>query len=150
MRPCLVFLLLLASTAALAQSRVQTGTVVRMEIVTCTPQRDFRAVMSGAAVTAECAEFTLVADKVVYVMNARRANEFLPLAEEITFRIRKNEIVILDEDERQEHRFFIRQMTLRGEWEREQEFLQQHREILSQQLPERHLMPRGNVVLSEQ
>lgn len=148
MRRVVIFLLVLASISACAQSRARTGIVVKMTTVSCTLPRGFMASMAGVqpGAAVECAEYTLVSDKVVYVMNARRAEDFLPLAEEITFQIRKNEVVILDEDEKRAHRFFVREMILRAEWDRRQELLRQA-DLLVQQAHGAHLTPRGSVVL---
>lgn len=67
-----------------------------------------------------CPEYTIVGDKVVYVVVGRHAEEFMPLAENMDFLIRKNELVLFSEDEKARSRFTIQQMTLRGDWEREE------------------------------
>jgi len=148
MRSLSIFLLLLTTSPLYAQSRAQTRVLVKMTTGSCAQPRGFMAAMSGLppGTQLECAEYTLVASKVVFVMNPRRCNEFLPLAEDLTFVIHKNEVVIFDEDERREHRFIIRQMLLRSEWDRQQAFLEAHREIVAQQVRDPHLAPRGYVV----
>ena len=59
-------------------------------------------------------------DKVVYVVVGRRSDEFIPLAENIDFLIRKNELVTFSDDEKNKSHFAIQAMTLRADWEREE------------------------------
>jgi hypothetical protein len=98
------------------------GTVTRMRMGDCVAQRGFKASLSGGAAQAgiTCPEYTVVSDKVVYVIVGRRSEEFVPLAENIDFQIRKNELIILSDDEKTKPRFVIQQMTLRADWEREE------------------------------
>jgi len=108
-------------TAALhAQNRsFFRGTVVRMQMASCA-SKNFMAMMSGAAVpVSSCPEYTIVSDKVVYIVVARRAEEFMPLAEDLDFIIRSNELILFSEDEKRRSRFVIQQMVLRSEWERD-------------------------------
>ena len=60
-----------------------------------------------------------MSDKVVYVVVGRRSEEFIPLAEDKEFLIRKNELVIFSDDEKTKSRFTIQRMTLRADWDRE-------------------------------
>ncbi len=68
----------------------------------CAMQRGFMATMSGVSAPAGVTvpEYTVMSDKVVYVVVGRRAEEFIPLAENMEFLIRKNELVIFSDDEK--------------------------------------------------
>lgn len=68
-----------------------------------------------------------MSDKVVSVVVGRRTEEFMPLAENMEFLVRKNELVIFSDDEKATSRFAIQQMTLRADWDREQA----HREFVA-------------------
>jgi hypothetical protein len=123
-RVTLVFIFV-CSAAALLQAQGHwsfKGTVTRMRMTDCTTQRGFMAAMSGtpAQVAGTCPEYTVVSDKVVYVVVGRRAEEFIPLAENLEFLIRKNELVLFSDDEKAKSHFAIQQMTLRAEWDREE------------------------------
>ena len=97
------------------------GTVVHMQMTDCIGQRSFMASMSGVAQQAEqCPQYTVIGDKVVYVVVGRHAAEFIPLAETMQFLVRKNELLLFSDDEKSRSRFVIQQMTLRAEWEREE------------------------------
>jgi hypothetical protein len=61
-----------------------------------------------------------MSDKVVYVVEGRQKDAFIPLAENIVFLIRKNELVTFSDDEKNKSHFAIQQMTLRAEWDREE------------------------------
>jgi hypothetical protein len=120
---CLIFL---ASTLpASGQLGIyQRGSVVRMHMGDCLPDHGFVAAFSGNArpqAADVCPEYTLVGDKVVYVIVGRASKDVLPLAEEVDFRLRKNEIAVRVDDERHETRFSVREMILRGEWDRSME-----------------------------
>jgi hypothetical protein len=67
-----------------------------------------------------CPEYTLVSDKVVYVVVGKRSSQFMPLAEVIQFRLYKNELLVRIDDEKRESRFSIKEMQLRSDWERDQ------------------------------
>ena len=99
------------------------GTVTKMRMTECTMQHSFMATMSGvpAPQGTTCPEYTIVSDKVVYVVVARRAEQFIPLAENMYFLIRKNELVTISDDEKTKSNFVIQQMMLRADWDREQE-----------------------------
>jgi hypothetical protein len=98
------------------------GTVIKMRMTDCTAQRGFMVAVSSAQpqTAGNCPEYTLVSDKVVYVVVGRRAEEFIPLAENMEFLIRKNELVLFSDDEKAKSRFAIQQMTLRADWDREE------------------------------
>ncbi|HVP64406.1 MAG TPA: hypothetical protein VMT82_05895 [candidate division Zixibacteria bacterium] len=107
---------------ATGQSRSFRGTVVRMKMSECTRLHGFVSAMSGAQVvtTQACPEYTVMTDRVVYVLVGRKPEEFIPLAENVTFHVRKSDVVVVLEDEKEESHFAVRQMTLREEWERDQ------------------------------
>ncbi|HEX6502400.1 MAG TPA: hypothetical protein VF011_04080 [Terriglobales bacterium] len=42
----------------------------------------------------------------------------LPLAQEVDFRLRKNEIALRVDDDNRETRFLVREMILRADWDR--------------------------------
>jgi hypothetical protein len=106
----------------------QRGTIVRMRMSECLLQRGVMASLSGAPQQQKdelCPEYTLVTDKVVYVIVGKMSNELLPLAETTDFRFRKNELLVRVDDDRHEARFKIKEMTLRRQWELEE---QRHQE----------------------
>src|SRR3974377_264279 len=75
----------------------QHGTVVRMRMVDCMPvHHGFMTVMSGSApvqAAAEvCPEYTLVSDKVVFVIVGKSSNQLIPLADAVDFRFDKSEL----------------------------------------------------------
>jgi len=123
-RIALLFIFALSATVALqAQGNWSfRGTVIKMRMTTCVMHGGFMATMSGVPAPAgiTCPEYTLMSDKVVYVVVGRRAEEFIPLAENMAFLIRKNELVLFSDDEKTKARFTIQQMILRTEWEREE------------------------------
>ena len=119
-------LLLTMPVVLFAQSRLhQEGTVVRMRMTDCVgPQHGFMAAMSGGGAKAEqgllCAEYVLVADKVVYVISGKSSDQLLPLAETTHFRLQKNEMLIRVDDAAKESHFHIKAMVMRPDWERNQ------------------------------
>ena len=122
-RIALLFLFMLGTISVVqAQGRWSfKGTVTRMRMADCTAQHNFMAAMSGVpAAAGTCPEYTIMGDKVVYVVVGRRNDEFMPLAENMDFLIRKNELVLFSDDEKTKSHFAIQQMTLRAEWEREE------------------------------
>jgi hypothetical protein len=104
----------------------QHGTVVRMRMADCLlVHRGFVAAIGGQPMqTSEeaCPEYTLVSDKVVYVMVGKSSNSMVPLAEIIDFRFHNNELAVRVDDARHETRFSIKEMCLRSQWE----LLQKH------------------------
>jgi hypothetical protein len=122
-RACLLALLLWSLPSSLmAETELQHGTIVRMEMAECiSAEHGFMAALSGAshASTAEfCPEYVLVADKVVYVIVGRTSSSLVPLAETTKFRFQHNELLIRIDDAKHETRFGIREMVLRSEWDR--------------------------------
>src|SRR5579863_9058669 len=114
--------LLAASLAGAAPIGVyQRGTVVRMRMQDCTfSPRGFLANFSpaGPATSADaCQEYTLVSEKVVYVVVGKSSNQLIPLADAIDFRLSKNELAVRLDDSRHESRFGIKEMILRADWE---------------------------------
>jgi len=99
----------------------QHGTVVRMRMGDCLPgHRGFISNIGGAQVqmTADiCPEYTLVSDKVVFVIVGTSTNQLVPLADVIDFRIHKGDLFVRLDDAKHEGRFNIKEMTLRGEWD---------------------------------
>src|ERR1700758_2222284 len=100
----------------------QHGTVVRMRMVDCLPvHHGFMAAMSGGAAvppTVEvCPEYTLISDKVVFVIVGKSSDQLMPLADVVDFRFNKNELAIRIDDARRESKFNIKEMILRTDWE---------------------------------
>lgn len=104
----------------------QHGTVVRMRMVDCLPaHHGFMSVMGGAPAQMTedvCPEYTLLSEKVVYVIVGRSSDQLVPLADIIDFRINKNELAMRIDDARHESKFSIKEMILRSEWD----MLQKH------------------------
>lgn len=98
-----------------------TGTVIKMQMAECV-EHGFVSALAGMpqAPAKNCPEYTIMTDKVVYVVVGRKAEEFMPLAENMNFLVRKNELVIFSDNEKATSHFVIQRMTLRGDWEREQ------------------------------
>jgi hypothetical protein len=99
----------------------QHGTVVRMRMGDCLPvHRGFKAAFGGpAAQTSEetCPEYTLISDKVVFIIVGRSSNQLIPLADVIDFRLHNNELAVRIDDARHESKFSIKEMILRSEWD---------------------------------
>jgi hypothetical protein len=100
----------------------QHGTVVRMRMVDCMPMHHgFVSMMSGGAptpVTTEvCPEYTLVSEKVVFVIVGKSSDQLIPLADVVDFRFNKNELALRLDDARHESKFSIKEMILRADWE---------------------------------
>lgn len=109
------------SVFATGQSSIyQHGTVIRMRMGDCMNQHRVMSALSGRAPqpTGEvCPEYTLVSDKVVYLIVGKSSNQLIPLAEFIDFRFHKSELAVRVDDARQECRFVIKEMALRSDWE---------------------------------
>ena len=119
----IVFIVLLLAICAVSQQIgvYQQGTIVKMHMGECLPDHGFAAAFSGNSrpqATEFCPEYTLVGDKVVYVIVGKPSRDVLPLAQEVDFRIRKNELALRVDDSRHETRFLVREMILRPEWDR--------------------------------
>lgn len=99
----------------------QHGTVVRMRMVDCVPvHHGFMVAMGGApsqVMADECPEYTLVSDRVVFVIVGRSSNQLVPLADVVDFRFNKNELAMRIDDARHESKFSIKEMILRSEWD---------------------------------
>jgi hypothetical protein len=99
----------------------QHGTVVRMRMGECVfAHRGFMATMSGQPVQILpdiCPEYTLVSEKVVYIIVGESSNHLIPLADVIDFRLHKNELAVRLDDARHESKFNIKEMILRSEWD---------------------------------
>lgn len=118
----LVLLLTSVSPAVAAPlGRYQQGTVIRMRMGDC-------VLMHGGFMTAfgppqpavnegVCPEYTLLSDKVVFVIVGKSSNQLVPLAEVVDFRFQKKELAVRVDDARRESKFAIKEMTLRSEWE---------------------------------
>src|SRR6201982_1087052 len=89
----------------------QHGTVVRMRMTDCLPaHHGFMMAMSGPAAQIGpevCPEYTLVSDKVVFVIVGRSADQLIPLADVVDFRFNKNELAMRLDDARHESKFTI-------------------------------------------
>jgi hypothetical protein len=100
----------------------QHGTVVRMRMVDCMPvHRGFMATMSGGAagtMTGEvCPEYTLISEKVVFVIVGKSSDQLVPLADVVDFRFNKNVLAMRIDDAQHESKFSIKEMILRSDWE---------------------------------
>jgi hypothetical protein len=125
---CLI-VVLCSLQAAMAQQLgiYQHGTVVRMRIGDCLPtHHGFVAAVGGppAQMFADtCPEYTLVSDKVVFVIVGRSSSQLIPLADVIDFRFHKSELAVRLDDAKHESKFSIKEMMLRSEWD----LVQKHR-----------------------
>jgi hypothetical protein len=124
----LLFVLGGAHVACAAQLETyQHGTVVRMRMSECLPAHRGLMVAFGAPAMPDsaevCPEYTLVSEKVVFVIVGRSSGELVPLAEVIDFRLRNNELAVRIDDARHESRFSIKEMILRSEWDRLREHM---------------------------
>jgi hypothetical protein len=128
MKPVLCLMVILCSlNAARAEDLgiYQHGTIVRMRMGEClASHHSFVATMSGTQQTGgeACPEYTLVSDKVVFVIVGKSSDQLIPLADVLDFRLHKNELAVRLDDAKHESKFSIKEMTLRSEWE----MLQQH------------------------
>ena len=99
----------------------QHGTVVRMRLGDCMlMHRGFMNQFGPpqAAMAEEgCPEYTLVTDKVVFVIVGKSSNQLVPLAEIIDFRFQNRELAVRVDDARKESKFAIKEMTLRSQWD---------------------------------
>ena len=99
----------------------QHGTVVRMRMGDCSlSPAGFMATFGAPAgpVAGEgCPEYTLVSDKVVFVIVGRPAGQLIPLADVIDFRLHNKEMAVRIDDARHEIKFSIKEMILRSEWD---------------------------------
>ncbi len=101
--------------------RYQQGTVIRMRMTDCMLSHGGFVAAFGppqvAASEGDCPEYTLLTDKVVFVIVGRSSNQLVPLAEIVDFRFQKKELAVRVDDARHESKFAIKEMTLRSEWD---------------------------------
>jgi hypothetical protein len=121
MRPGWLLAVTLLFTAAASAGVYQHGTVVRMHMGQCMVEhRSFMLAMSGPGpqnTVEACPEYTLVSEKVVYVIVGRSSNQLVPLADEIDFRLQNTEVAVRVDDAKHESKFGIKEMILRSEWD---------------------------------
>lgn len=111
----------LCSVATAWAGVYQHGTVIRMRMVDCLPLRHgFMTTMGGAQAQTGpevCPEYTLLSDRVVFVIVGKSSDQLVPLADVVDFRFNKNELAMRVDDARRENRFIIKEMLLRSEWD---------------------------------
>jgi hypothetical protein len=120
-----LFLTLVLSCIAVAVAApiggYQHGTVIRMHMGDCMlMHRGFMNQFGppqAASVEDSCPEYTLLTDKVVFVIVGKSSNQLVPLAEIVDFRFENKELAVRVDDARKESKFAIKEMTLRSEWE---------------------------------
>jgi hypothetical protein len=99
----------------------QHGTVVRMRMGPCMAEHhSFMMAMSGGGpqnAPEICPEYTLLSDKVAYVIVGRSSNQLVPLADEIDFRLQNTEMAVRVDDAKRESKFAIKEMILRSQWD---------------------------------
>jgi hypothetical protein len=98
----------------------QHGMVIRMHMGDCVLAHHGFMTSFGppqAPVEEACPEYTLVSEKVVFIIVGKSPKEFVPLAEVVDFRFQKNDLMVRVDDERKESKFVIKEMTLRSQWE---------------------------------
>jgi hypothetical protein len=123
----MIFVLCTWPNLASAQIGIyQHGAVVRMHMADCGLTRHgFITTFGGPmpqVAEEDCPEYTLVSDRVVFVILGRSSNQLIPLAETIDFRFQKTELAVRVDDARRECKFTIKEMMTRSEWDR----LQRH------------------------
>jgi hypothetical protein len=120
------WLLVLLGTAQFARGEhigiYQHGTVVGMRMGDCalSPRSGFMAsfgVSQMQPVAEACPEYTLVSEKVVFVIVGRSSNQLIPLADVIDFRFHNNELAVRLDDAKRESKFSIKEMVLRSQWD---------------------------------
>ena len=125
----LVALLGILSASLAAQNRGRDeGVIVRMRMTDCVASHHaFMTAMGGPQVQPAndlCPEYVLMTDKVVYVIVGKDSEQLIPLAESTRFHFQKNEVLIRLDDARRESHFHVKAMTLRPEWERDEQIAQ--------------------------
>ena len=125
----LVSILAVSIAVAAPLGTYQQGTVVRMHMGDC--QVMHRGFMNqfgppqAAAVEDGCPEYTLVTDKVVFVIVGKSSSQLVPLAEVIDFRFKNKELAVRVDDARKESKFGIKEMMLRSQWDLLQKHIEQ-------------------------
>ena len=121
MRQALISLSFLLTTVTLmpAQNKPFKAAIIKMEMSECSLPHRFISSMSGTLIidTVPCAEYTIISDKVVYVVIGRHAEQSLSLGADMFFREENKELVVFSDDEKSRVRFPIKQMVLRSDWE---------------------------------
>lgn len=132
MKPALYLILVWCSLPCLLTAQIgiyQQGKIVRMHMGECIPiGHGFMATLGGqtAPMGPEiCPEYTLVSDKVVFVIVGKSSNALIPLAETIDFRFHKNELAVRINDAKRETKFDIKDMVMRSEWDRVQRHIEE-------------------------
>ncbi|HYM77692.1 MAG TPA: hypothetical protein VE377_17090 [Candidatus Dormibacteraeota bacterium] len=121
MKYALWLVLFLCFTQAASAGVYQHGTVIRMRMGDCLPvHHGFMVALGGAQADTgpeACPEYTLVSDKVVFVIVGRSSDQLIPLADVVDFRFHNNELAMRIDDARKESKFSIKEMVLRSEWD---------------------------------
>jgi len=137
--------LLVALVPSAQAGTYQHGTVVKMHMGDCLGTRHgFMMTFAGSTspMPADtCPEYTLVSDKVVFVIVGRSSGQLVPLADVIDFRFQNNELVVRIDDARHETRFGIKEMILRSEWDLVQKHIAD--QLLNPSLADRTAVVRG-------
>ena len=122
---CALLLASVSNCFAATPTGYQHGMVVRMHMGDCVlAHHNFMSTFGPpqAPVEDACPEYTLISEKVVFIIVGKSSKEFVPLAEVVDFRFQKNELAVRVDDERKESRFVVKEMTLRSQWD----LIQQH------------------------
>jgi hypothetical protein len=123
-RISLVLTFLLCAAAILsAESRwAFKGTVIKMQMADCLPGHSFMSNIAGPpALKQRCPEYTVMGGQVVYEVIGRDGEDFMPLAQDAEFAVRRNEIVLFGHNEKVQARFIIKGMMRLADWEHEQQ-----------------------------
>ena len=120
-KKCLWLVLLIACAPQAWAGVYQHGTVIRMRMAECLQaHRGFMVAFgppAGQMGPDVCPEYTLLSDKVVFVIVGRSSDQLVPLADVIDFRLQNNEMAIRLDDARRESKFGIKEMMLRSQWD---------------------------------
>ncbi|MFZ0135516.1 MAG: hypothetical protein WAK89_00530 [Candidatus Sulfotelmatobacter sp.] len=138
----LMFLLFILPSPLTAQIGIyQQGAVVRMHMGDCVlAPRGFMMAFggpSGPAGQEACPEYTLVSNRVVFLIVGKSSNQLIPLADSIDFRLQKNEIAVRIDDAKHEAKFTIKEMMVRSEWDRLQRHIEERMRTSEDHDPER-------------
>ncbi|MGB8013040.1 MAG: hypothetical protein WCF68_15610 [Terriglobales bacterium] len=117
----LAFAGFISMASAAPVGKYQHGTVVRVHMGDCMAMhRGFMDQFGSSQETVvdeSCPEYTLVTDKVVFIIVGKSVNQLVPLAEIIDFRLQNRELAVRVDDARKESKFAIKEMMLRSEWD---------------------------------
>ena len=132
MRSRLLFVLLFIAVPLLEAAPISTyqhGTVIRMQMGDCSlTHKSFMNAFGTPQAQASndtCPEYTLVTDKIVFIIVGKSSSQLVPLAEVIDFRLVNKELAVRVDDSRRESKFLVKEMTLRPEWERIQRHIEE-------------------------